>query len=65
MTETQRDEQVDDAPALPVPKVEHLLSTIEKALRAFNMYQPNNPVFQRFRKSLREALKRCGRRRTS
>lgn len=46
----------ESAPALPAAEVEALLSTISKALRAFNMYQSNNPVFQRFRRALREAF---------
>ena len=44
------------APAIPVAEVEALMSTMGKALRAFVMYKENNPVFQRFRTSLREAL---------
>ena len=48
----------ESPPALPASEVEALLSTMSKALRAFNMYQPNNPVFQRFRRGLREAFER-------
>lgn len=36
--------------------VENVLSTMGKALRAFNMYQENNPVFQRFRENLRTSI---------
>lgn len=39
--------------ALPAEQVEALLGTLEKSLRAFHMYQANNPVFQRFRDALR------------
>jgi hypothetical protein len=39
--------------ALPAERVEALLGTLEKSLRAFQMYQANNPVFQRFREALR------------
>ncbi|MFW5952190.1 MAG: HEAT repeat domain-containing protein [Gemmatimonadota bacterium] len=57
MTKTPREAtQPDDASALPMAEVEQLLSTMGKALRAFNMYQANNPVFQRFREALRDAF---------
>lgn len=45
----------EDAEALE-PKVEHLVSTMGKALRAFNMYRANNPVYQRFKSNLKEAF---------
>ena len=35
-------------------QVDSLLTTLGKALRAFNMYQENNPVFQRFQQTLHE-----------
>ncbi len=41
---------------LTVAEVENVLATMGKALRAFNMYQANNPVFQRFRTTLRTAI---------
>jgi hypothetical protein len=40
--------------ALPSADVESLLTMLSKSLRAFQMYQANNPVFQRFRDALRE-----------
>lgn len=56
MTETEQDIQPEEDVALPAEEVEQLLTTIGKALRAFNMYQPNNPVFQRFRVAIREVF---------
>lgn len=53
MKDTLQSEQLTE-PAVPVSEVEKLMTTIGKALRAFNMYQANNPVFQRFQSSLRE-----------
>jgi len=54
--ETLEAARPEELPALPVEEVEKLLSTMGKALRAFNMYQANNPVFQRFRSALHEAF---------
>ena len=59
MTDSTELTQVDEAgetPALPAADVENLVSTIGKSLRAFHMYQANNPVFQRFQRALREAF---------
>ncbi len=56
MTDTKQATQEQEAPAIPVASVEALMSTMSKALRAFVMYEANNPVFQRFRKQLREEL---------
>ncbi len=46
----------DEDTGLIEAEVERLLSTMGKALRAFNMYQANNPVFQRFKTNLKEAF---------
>jgi hypothetical protein len=43
---------------LPLQEVESLLSTLAKTLRAYQMYESNNPVFQRFRASLGEEFTR-------
>lgn len=56
MTESPQTRETQDDLAVPADEVEKLLSTMGKALRAFNMYQANNPVFQRFRVALREAF---------
>lgn len=57
MTESPQAAPTDDSPlGLPVAEVEHLLATMAKSLRAFNMYQANNPVFQRFQEALRDAF---------
>lgn len=57
MTESPQAAPTDDsALGLPVAEVEHLLATMAKSLRAFNMYQANNPVFQRFQEALRDAF---------
>src|SRR5690554_1183612 len=45
-----------EEPPVPVEQVENLLATLSKSLRAFNMYQANNPVFQRFGEGLRAAF---------
>lgn len=47
-----------EQPVIPVADVEALLSTMSKAMRAFHMYQSNNPVFHRFEQSLRAAFVR-------
>ncbi|MFN8652942.1 MAG: HEAT repeat domain-containing protein [Gemmatimonadales bacterium] len=41
---------------LPTKEVEELLRTIVKGLRAFQMYLPNNPVYQRAAQSVRQAF---------
>ncbi len=56
MRDTPQVDEIDDVPALPVAEVEKLMSTVAKALRAFNMYQSNNPVFQRFRAALHDGF---------
>lgn len=42
--------------ALPATQVEELLRTIVKGLRAFQMYLPNNPVYQRAEQAIRNAF---------
>lgn len=42
--------------ALPATQVEELLRTIVKGLRAFQMYLPNNPVYQRAEHAIRDAF---------
>ena len=42
--------------ALPATQVEELLRTIVKGLRAFQMYLPNNPMYQRAELAIREAF---------
>ena len=56
MTDTPHVIPPEEAPAVPAADVEALLGTMSKALRAFNMYQDNNPVFQRFNQGLRDAI---------
>ena len=41
---------------LPPPQVEELLRTLVKGLRAFQMYLPNNPVYQRAVQNVRAAF---------
>ena len=43
--------------ALPVTQVEELIRTVVKGLRAFQMYLPNNPVYQRSEQAIREAFR--------
>ena len=45
-----------DAEILPVSHVEELVRNIVKALRAFQMYLPNNPMYQRAEFQLRESF---------
>jgi hypothetical protein len=47
-----------DTATLPAREVESLLGTLAKTLRAHQMYEANNPVFQRFRASLGEEFVR-------
>lgn len=42
--------------ALPVAQVEELLRTIAKGLRAFQIYLPNNPIYQRAEHAIRDAF---------
>jgi hypothetical protein len=42
---------------LPVPHVEDLVRALAKGLRAFQMYLPNNPMYQRAAEALREAFR--------
>ncbi len=46
----------DSALELPAQQVEELIRTLVKALRAFQMYLPNNPVYQRSIEALRAAF---------
>jgi hypothetical protein len=41
---------------LPAPQVAELISGMGKALRAFHMYLPNNPIYQRATENLRTAF---------
>jgi hypothetical protein len=45
------------ADALDSASVDVVLGALSKALRAFHMYEDNNPVFHRFRDSLREEFR--------
>jgi HEAT repeat protein len=45
-----------DAEILPASHVEELVRAVVKALRAFQMYLPNNPMYQRAEVALREAF---------
>jgi len=45
-----------DAEILPVSTVEELVRSIVKALRAFQMYLPNNPMYQRAELQLRDSF---------
>ena len=42
--------------ALPASQVEELIRTIVKGLRAFQMYPPNNPIYQRNQQAIRDAF---------
>jgi HEAT repeat protein len=46
----------ESAAGLTTAEVESVLTTMSKALRAYQMYQANNPVFQRFQVALREEI---------
>ena len=43
---------------LPPSQVEELLRTLVKGLRAFQMYLPNNPVYQKAVETLRDSLRK-------
>jgi len=42
--------------ALPAQQVEELVKVINKGLRAFQMYPPNNPMYQRSQQAIQEAF---------
>jgi HEAT repeat protein len=42
--------------ALPAQQVEELIRTIVKGLRAFQMYLPNNPIYQRAQQGIHDAF---------
>jgi HEAT repeat protein len=42
--------------ALPAQQVEELIRTIVKGLRAFQMYLPNNPIYQRAEQGIHDAF---------
>jgi len=42
--------------ALPAQQVEELIRTIVKGLRAFQMYLPNNPIYQRAQQAIHDAF---------
>jgi hypothetical protein len=42
--------------ALPVTQVEELVRTMAKGLRAFQMYLPNNPMYQRAEQAIQQAF---------
>lgn len=42
--------------ALPAQQVEELIRTIVKGLRAFQMYLPNNPIYQRAEQAIHDAF---------
>jgi hypothetical protein len=46
-----------DAGSLPLSEIRELFVTFAKALRAVQLYDENNPVYQRFVQSLSEALR--------
>ena len=47
-----------DPSELPVEEVRDVFLTLSKALRAYQLYDPNNPVYRRFVSNLSEALGR-------
>ena len=47
---------LEDPSDLPVEEVQELLQTFQKALRAYQLYDQNNPVYKRFVSSLRDGL---------
>jgi HEAT repeat protein len=48
----------EDPSSLPVAEVEEFFLTLAKALRAFQLYDRNNPVYHRFLSNLRQAVSR-------
>ncbi len=42
--------------ALPVQQVEELVKVLNKGLRAFQMYPPNNPMYQRSQQAIHDAF---------
>ncbi|MEX0935370.1 MAG: HEAT repeat domain-containing protein [Gemmatimonadota bacterium] len=67
MTETPNQSSIDpgtdsldwaDPSDLPTEEVRDVFLTLSKALRAYQLYDPNNPVYKRFVANLRESLTR-------
>ncbi|HUG39893.1 MAG TPA: HEAT repeat domain-containing protein [Longimicrobiales bacterium] len=56
MTKLSQTLPADPPVSLAASDVETFLTMMGKSLRAFNMYQANNPVFQRFREGLRTSI---------
>jgi hypothetical protein len=48
----------EDPTSLPVAEVEEFFQTLAKALRAYQLYDRNNPVYHRFLNNLRQAMGR-------
>lgn len=46
-----------DIPSVPIEQAGELFVTLQKALRAFQLYDENNPVYQRFVGNLRTAFR--------
>ena len=46
-----------DIPAVPIDQAKDLFVVLGKALRAYQLYDENNPVYQRFVTSLRDSFK--------
>ncbi len=46
-----------DIPSVPIEQAAELFVTLQKALRAFQLYDENNPVYQRFVGNLRGAFR--------
>ena len=47
-----------DPSELPIEEVRDVFLTLSKALRAYQLYDPNNPVYKRFVANLHESLDR-------
>ncbi len=47
---------LEDPSALPMDDVVEVFATLQKALRAYQLYDPNNPVYKRFVSNLRDAF---------
>ena len=50
-------EEWTDTATLPIAEVKELFVTLSKAIRAVQLYDENNPVYQRFVQSLRDAFR--------
>ena len=56
-TSSAKGDWATDTTTLPIAGIKELFVTLSKAIRAVQLYDENNPVYQRFVQSLRDAMR--------